>query len=160
MGNWEHAMGVTREDMERTCAAAGAVFLKNDVHLIGEVSERLALVGLDDPRSGTPDPARALRDVPGGSVEVWGFHAPGYADRLRRKSFPPPHLMLAGHTHGGQIRVPPLPAITPRGSGRFVAGWYRDTFAPLFVSRGIGTSDVRARLLCPPEIGLVTLVGG
>jgi predicted MPP superfamily phosphohydrolase len=158
LGNWEHAMGVTAEDMERTCAAAGAVFLMNDAHLIGEASGRLALVGLDDPYSGTPDPVHALRDVPGGSVEVWGFHAPGYSDRLRRKSLPPPHLMLAGHTHGGQIRVPPLPAITPRGSGRFVAGWYRDTFAPLFVSRGIGTSDVRARLFCPPEVGVITLV--
>lgn len=158
MGNWEHAKGVTPQDMERCCDAAGAVFLMNDAHLIGEGSARLALVGLDDPRSGMADPARALRDVPGEAVAVWGFHAPGYADRLRGKSFPPPALMLAGHTHGGQIRLPPLPAITPRGSGRFVAGWYRDTFAPLFVNRGIGTSDIRARFLCPPQIGLITLV--
>lgn len=159
LGNWEHAKGVTADDMERCCEAAGAVFLMNDAHLVGEGSERLALVGLDDPRSGAPDPALALRKVPAGAVEVWGFHAPGYADRLRRKHLPPPALMLAGHTHGGQIRFPPLPAITPRGSGRFVAGWYRDTFAPLFVNRGIGTSDIRARFMCPPQIGLVTLIG-
>jgi predicted MPP superfamily phosphohydrolase len=159
LGNWEHAKGVTPEDMERCCDAAGAVFLLNDALLIGDRSAPVALIGLDDPRAGSPDPARALREVPRGAVQVWGFHAPGYADRLRRKPFPPPALMLSGHTHGGQIRLPPLPAITPWGSGRFVAGWYRDTFAPLFVSRGIGTSDIRARFLCPPEIGLITIVG-
>jgi predicted MPP superfamily phosphohydrolase len=43
------------------------------------------------------------------------------------------------------------------GSGRFVAGWYRDTFAPLYVSRGIGTADIRARLFCPPELPIFTL---
>jgi predicted MPP superfamily phosphohydrolase len=157
MGNWEHSVGVTRKEMERTCEGAGAAFLLNDALLIGDRKEQLALVGLDDPREGAPDPARALQDVPSGAVEVWGFHAPGYADRLRRKHFPPPALLLAGHTHGGQIRLPPLPAITPHGSGRFVAGWYHDTFAPLFVTRGIGTSDIRARFFCPPQIGLITL---
>jgi predicted MPP superfamily phosphohydrolase len=62
-----------------------------------------------------------------------------------------------GHTHGGQIRLPPIPAVTPPGSGRFVAGWYRDTFAPMYVSRGIGTTEIRARFLCPPEAPLFTL---
>jgi len=38
-----------------------------------------------------------------------------------------------------------------------VAGWYRDTFAPLYVSRGIGTITVQARLFCPPELPIFTL---
>jgi predicted MPP superfamily phosphohydrolase len=159
LGNWEHAVGVTPELMERTCDGAGAVFLFNRTHEVAAGSATLALVGLDDPRSGRASPEDAIRDVPAGTVQVWGFHSPGYADRLRRHALVPPALMLAGHTHGGQIRLPPLPAITPRGSGRFVAGWYHDTFAPLFVSRGIGTSDIRARFLCPPEVGVVRLVG-
>jgi predicted MPP superfamily phosphohydrolase len=157
LGNWEHAMGVTNEEMGRSCEAAGAVFLFNESHRVTVGAGSLSLVGLDDPRSGRPDPARALRDVPSDAPMIWGFHAPGYADRLKRQNLPRPALMLAGHTHGGQIRLPPIPAITPYGSGRFVAGWYRDTFAPLYVGRGIGTSDIRARFLCPPEMTLFTL---
>jgi len=42
-------------------------------------------------------------------------------------------------------------------SGRFVAGWYHDSFAPLYVSRGVGTSGIRARFRCPPEVPLFTL---
>jgi hypothetical protein len=114
--------------------------------------------GLDDPLSGTPDPARALDHAPRGAVAIWGFHAPGYADELVGQSIAKPALMLAGHTHGGQIRLPLLPAVTPSGSGRFVAGWYRDTFAPLYVSRGVGTVDIRARFLCPPEVEFFRLV--
>src|SRR5437016_6126799 len=40
------------------------------------------------------------------------------------------------------------------------AGVYRDTFAPLYVSRGIGTIEMRARLFCPPELPIFTLKGG
>jgi hypothetical protein len=69
-------------------------------------------------------------------------------------------LILCGHTHGGQVRLPVLPPlILPRFSGRFVAGLYRvgryDT--PLYVNRGIGTSVLPARFFCRPEITVVTL---
>ena len=69
----------------------------------------------------------------------------------------PPAFILSGHTHGGQIRLPFVPAYTPEGSGRFVAGWYTDTFAPLYVSRGIGTTTIPARFGCPPELPIFTL---
>jgi len=152
LGNWEHAVGITPTMMDRTCRAAGASFLLNESLVLTIGGARLALVGLDDPRSGDPDPLKALSGVSEDAVAIWGFHAPGYADELVGQAIPRPALLLAGHTHGGQIRLPPFPAVTPTGSGRFVAGWYRDTFAPLYVSRGIGTADIRARFLCPPEV--------
>jgi predicted MPP superfamily phosphohydrolase len=63
--------------------------------------------------------------------------------------------MLAGHTHGGQIRVFGFAPVLPRGSGGDVSGWYRgDGRLPLYVSRGIGTSLIRARLGAPPEVSL------
>ncbi len=157
MGNWEIQVGVTPGALARICSAAGATLLYNDSQVVTIGETTLALVGLDDPRAGIPDPERALRNVPGSALTVWGFHAPGYADQLIGRPYPRPALMLSGHTHGGQIRPPLLPAITPPASGRFVSGWYRDTFAPLFVSRGIGTSGIRARFRCPPEVGLFTL---
>lgn len=160
LGNWEIQAGVTPAAMARICSAAGATLLYNETQLVTVGEATMALVGLDDPRAGIPDPDRALRGVPNNAIPVWGFHAPGYADQLLGRPYPRPVLMLSGHTHGGQIRPPLLPAITPPASGRFVSGWYRDTFAPLFVSRGIGTSGIRARFLCPPEVGVFTLRRG
>ena len=157
MGNWEYAVGITVADMERTASAAGAELLCNRSWLLRRDGATLALAGLDDPRDGAPDPGAALRDVPSDATVAWAFHAPGYADQLRSLSFPPPAFMLAGHTHGGQIRIPFIPPITPQASGRFLEGWYHDTFAPLFVNRGVGTSGIRARFRCPPEVGLFTL---
>jgi len=88
---------------------------------------------------------------------VWVLHAPGFVDGVPRDTYPVPVAIFAGHTHGGQIRLPFWTPYTPTGSGRFVAGWYRDTFAPLYVSRGIGTITLRARFCCPPELPLFTL---
>ena len=157
MGNWEIQAGVTPAMLGRVCSAASVTLLYNETEVVRVADAALALVGLDDPRAGIPDPERALRGAPHDAVPIWGFHAPGYADQLMKRSYPKPPLMLSGHTHGGQIRPPFLPAITPPASGRFIAGWYLDSFAPLFVSRGIGTSGIRARFRCPPEVGLFTL---
>jgi predicted MPP superfamily phosphohydrolase len=61
--------------------------------------------------------------------------------------------MLAGHTHGGQIRFFGFAPVLPRGSGGYVSGWYRGrSRLPMYVSRGIGTSLLRARFGAPPEI--------
>jgi len=156
MGNWEYAAGISPVLLARTCEAAGAELLFNQARVLEVEEATLAIVGLDDPRAGHAAPEQALRGVPAGATSVWTYHAPGYTDRVPH-DLPRPAFIAAGHTHGGQIRLPPIPALTPPGSGRFVAGWYRDTFAPLFVSRGIGTTGIRARFLCPPEIPLFTL---
>lgn len=72
-------------------------------------------------------------------------------------------LAVCGHTHGGQICLPGgVPVTTScRGVGRaFTAGLFRVPGAgtPLFVTRGLGTSIVPARLFCPPEIAFLELV--
>jgi predicted MPP superfamily phosphohydrolase len=60
--------------------------------------------------------------------------------------------MLSGHTHGGQIAPFGLAPFRPRGSGRYVSGWYRDAVPALYVSRGIGTSVIDARYRAVPEV--------
>lgn len=157
IGNWEHQLGIRPETIRQIAEGVGAVFLLNQTHVVRRGDSALAIVGLDDPRMGVPTPEQALPDVPSDAPTIWAFHAPGYADELSADRYPRPDLMLAGHTHGGQIRIPFVPAVTPLASGRFVAGWYRDTFAPLYVSRGIGTSSIRARFRCPPEIVVFSL---
>lgn len=157
LGNWEYQAGISPSALRGVAESVGAVLLVNQALRVTVRGRELAVVGLDDPRAGVPDPEVALRELPTGIPAIWAFHAPGYADLLSRQSYPRPILALAGHTHGGQILPPFLPPITPPASGRFVSGWYRDTFAPLYVSRGIGTSGIRARFRCPPEVAVFTL---
>jgi len=67
-------------------------------------------------------------------------------------------LMLAGHTHGGQIRIPPLGAIfSPTFEGvKYISGVFHEPPTILHVSRGI-SGDVPVRLNCPPEVALLKL---
>src|SRR5438093_8349549 len=143
-GNWEHDAWIDRPTLATTYARAGVELLCNsaaEVRLGGRETgyATLTVVGLDDPVLGKPDPGAALAQVSSGGMTIWALHGPGYIDTLPRAAFAAPSFVLAGHTHGGQIRVPGWTPYTPGGSGRFVAGWYRDTFAPLYVARGIGT---------------------
>lgn len=157
LGNWEYQAGIKSGDLRRVAESAGAVLLVNQALRVAVGARELGIVGLDDPRAGVPAPEVALRELPSGIPTIWAFHAPGYADQLATLSYPRPMLALAGHTHGGQIRLPLLPPVKPPASGRFLSGWYRDTFAPFYVSRGVGTSGIRARFRCPAEITVFTL---
>jgi predicted MPP superfamily phosphohydrolase len=66
--------------------------------------------------------------------------------------------MLAGHTHGGQIRLPLFgPVALPELGRKYVEGWFRFGRLQLYVNRGLGTVGVPIRLNCPPEIALLTL---
>ena len=68
-------------------------------------------------------------------------------------------LTLAGHTHGGQVRIPFLGTpIVPSSYGqRFAAGHIVEGGRHLFVSTGIGTSDLPIRFRVPPTIFILTL---
>jgi predicted MPP superfamily phosphohydrolase len=67
-------------------------------------------------------------------------------------------LMLSGHSHGGQIRLPFVgPMVLPPMGRRYYEGLYRFKGMQLYVNRGIGTVGVPFRLNCPPEITVLTL---
>lgn len=67
-------------------------------------------------------------------------------------------LMLSGHTHGGQVRFPFLPAMMlPPNGKHYVEGLFRHGPTQLYVNRGIGTVGVPMRFNCPPEITEITL---
>ena len=157
LGNWEHDAGIDRLTGERAYDRAGVELLYNSTGRLTLGGETLTVVGIDDPVMGEPNLPTALAGVRADDVSIWVLHAPGYVDTVPRQTAPKPAAILAGHTHGGQIRLPFYTPYTPRGSGRFVAGWYRDTVAPLYVSRGIGTIIVQARLFCPPELPVLKL---
>lgn len=157
LGNWEHRVGAVGQLARDTYRSAGVDLLVNRAVDVDVGGARLTLVGLDDPVEGVPELRTARASVAQGSIEVWLVHAPGYLEQPPEGTSARPALLLAGHTHGGQIRIPLVPPVKPTGAGRFLEGWYHDTFAPLYVSRGVGTTGIPARFLCPAEVPIFTL---
>ena len=160
LGNWEHRAGAVGRLALDTYRSAGVELLVNQSNTVDVGGVPLTLVGLDDPVAGSAKLSEARRDVVQGSAEIWLVHAPGIVDSWSESMQPPPALVLAGHTHGGQIRIPLVPPVKPIGAGRFLEGWYHDTFAPLYVSRGVGTTGIPARFRCPAELPVFTLRAG
>lgn len=157
LGNWEHRAGVDAAVARETYRSAGVDLLVNQSKTLDVGGVPLTVVGLDDGVMGDTDLPAARRDIVPGSTEIWLVHAPIFAERPPSGVSARPAMLIAGHTHGGQIRLPLLPPVKPVGAGRFLEGWYHDTFAPLYVSRGVGTTGIPARFRCPAELPIFTL---
>jgi predicted MPP superfamily phosphohydrolase len=157
LGNWEYLARAVGHVAQEAYRGAGVDLLVNQSKTLDVNGARLALVGLDDVLMGTPDLAAARRGLVPGVTEIWLMHEPIFADQPSPGSVPRPMMLLAGHTHGGQVRIPFVPPVKPVGAGRFLEGWYRDTFAPLYVSRGVGTTGIPVRFRCPAELPIFTL---
>jgi len=140
----------------------GVAVLRNSCLPLERGQARLWLAGVDDPLEGEPDPDAALpaaiRNQPREPV-ILLCHAPDYADDLLKlPAGQAVDLMLSGHTHGGQVRLPLLPPFQLPPLGRkYVEGWFHLGRMQLYVNRGLGTVGVPFRLDCPPEITLFTL---
>lgn len=157
LGNWEYRAGVVGQRARTLYGEAGVDLLVNQAKVLQVGKASLTMVGLDDALMGHPDLSLARAGLKPGGVEIWVVHEPSFADQVSAVTSARPAVLLAGHTHGGQVRIPLLPPIKPTGAGRFLEGWYRDTVAPLYVSRGVGTTGIPARFRCPAELPLFTL---
>jgi predicted MPP superfamily phosphohydrolase len=158
-GNNEHWARLSVGTLSAAFAAGGATLLENAHAVVQYGGARLQVVGLDDPAVGRPAIATAMRNADASLPTVWLMHAPGFIDRITPNppTLPKALLVLAGHTHGGQIRGPGCTPVVPRGSGRFRSGFYEAPLGPVYISRGVGTSVVPLRFLCPPELPIFTL---
>lgn len=97
-------------------------------------------------------PPSSLTD---GEPVILMVHEPDVLPQIARYKV---DLMLSGHTHGGQIRLPFLPALSlPEFGKRYVEGLFRVGPTQLYVNRGIGTVGLPFRFNCPPEIAEITL---
>lgn len=173
LGNWEHWGGVDLRALAQTYARANVQLLRNESVELRVRGQPLLVTGLDDLVGGTPNERAALRGVAPCPNHLLLAHCPMHRGLFRARvearpavSFAAgaeepidrrlltPQVMLAGHTHGGQVAPFGWAPFRPRGSGRYVRGWYRDAPTALYVSCGLGTSRVRARLDAVPEIAV------
>jgi predicted MPP superfamily phosphohydrolase len=103
--------------------------------------------------------AQALEGVPDTGLTVLLYHSP---DLILEASTHQVDLVLSGHTHGGQIRLPVLgPVVTSSRYGRkYASGLFQEGDTTMYVSRGLGFEGgrlPRARFLCRPEIVSIEL---
>lgn len=136
----------------------GIVVLKDQIHPveIPETGQRLEILGYEDLSSGRdPQFARLHGQLTEGVPQIALSHSP---DAFPSGRGGPP-IMICGHTHGGQVRLPFFgPVLLPLQFKEFDRGWFGDGDRRLFVSSGLGTSLPPIRLLCPPEIVVLNFV--
>lgn len=139
------------EAIPRLLENAGVKLLVNGAADCGE----FAVAGLDSYWGGRPDIKFTVKDLDPEKPIVAGWHEPdtfGYYDDPRTL------LQVSGHTHGGQIRAPFYgPLLLPEYGRKYPYGHYRKKDSSLFVTRGIGTLNIPARFLCPPELAILTM---
>lgn len=160
LGNHDHWLSAS--EVTRALTANGIPVLTNSCLSLDRGGSRLWLAGVDDPVCGRPDPDKAIplfiRGIEGQSV-ILMCHAPDYADELLlHPAGRSVGLILSGHTHGGQVRLPFVGALDLPPLGRkYIEGLFRLGSTQLYVNRGIGTIGVPFRFDCPPEITVFTL---
>lgn len=157
LGTYDHWYPVapSKDAVRRFYNQAGVALLVNEGGRIGRGLDTLSLIGVDDPFSGYANLGVSLRGMQRTPFALLLTHSPEVFLKADLIKF---DLVLAGHTHGGQVRLPGIGALwLPAGSEPFESGWFYGQYARMYVTRGIGTDILPFRLFCRPEITLITL---
>ncbi len=150
-GNFENTYRVSPRRERAMYDDAGVNLLVNANH---QMRPDVWVAGVDDPASGDAKLDAALSGIPAGAFSILLFHSPAFFDVAAGRA----SLCLAGHTHGGQVRIPFMnPMWLPKGVGRYLDGWYEQQGSKMYVSRGLGMSKLPIRFLCRPEVTFITV---
>jgi uncharacterized protein len=156
LGN--HDRGFDGPRVQRALESAGIRVLEDTAVRVTTAASAVWIAGVSDLWLGSHDLARTMRAVTDSHTPVLLLTHnpdifPAAPDRVM--------LTLAGHSHGGQVRLPLIgtPIVRSAFGHRFVAGHVVERGRHLFISTGIGTSDLPVRLGVPPAIFVLTLRG-
>lgn len=136
----------------------GIHFLENQAAAIHRTDGDVWILGVEDGQTQHPDFPATFAKAPAGSATITVTHNPGLFDWPT--NYVP--IMLAGHTHGGQVRIPFLgaPITASRHTNDTYKGWTIIDGRVLIVTRGVGESGIPVRFDCPPQIMLLTFHNG
>jgi uncharacterized protein len=157
-GNHDHIVGI--ETWHRQVQAHPVIEDLTNRAVIRQMGDaRLCIAGVDDLSKGHPRmdtlPPPAERDT-----TVLLAHDPDQAERARR-AYDQVDLVVSGHTHGGQVRLPWIGALINPAEREdlYENGLRRRPWTQVYTSRGVGTVHLAVRFLCRPEVALLTLTG-
>jgi predicted MPP superfamily phosphohydrolase len=154
LGN--HDWWFNGERVRSALEANGLKVIENDAAVIETRGSSFWLVGLADLWTRTQRIPQTLAKVPEGGAPVIALaHNPDVFPQLPQRV----SLLLAGHTHGGQVKLPLIGTVvhTSDFGDHYEAGHVFENGHHLFVTTGIGTSIIPVRFGVPPEIVLLTV---
>jgi predicted MPP superfamily phosphohydrolase len=145
-GNHDYTSGVSFADIAECFAATGGAWLVDEQMTIAD--GRINLIGVAHITPRHPSP-----EAKPGITNLLMFHYPVWAMNLGDQKF---DLMLAGHSHGCQVRIPFYgPVFRPFAVGEYDLGLFHTKSGPLYVTSGIGWYPLPVRFNCRPEIALI-----
>ena len=135
---------------------SGVEVLNNESIKLEREGEYIWLLGVNDPHTNHHNLSKALQRVDSFSTKILLAHSPEIIDDLKTGDV---DLILTGHTHGGQVRIPYIrPFWVPTNyRGKYERGLFKIKGAYMYVNRGIGTKKLPIRFNSSPEITLFTL---
>ncbi|MGH9794344.1 MAG: metallophosphoesterase [Candidatus Acidiferrales bacterium] len=153
LGNhdWWYLGGKVQRDLR----AHGITVLHNQAEAYETDAGKLWIAGLGEIWVKLDDMNATLRDVPEGAPVILLTHNPDVFPSVPARL----NLVLAGHTHGGQVKFPFVgaPVVPSQYGQRYAAGYIEENGRRMFVTTGVGTSILPVRFGVPPEIVILTL---
>ena len=161
-GNHEARLGGTYDAFESALIADGVNVLRNGSVRIRKEMDAIRIIGVDDPAFAKASDAitnldAALEALSSDDFTILLAHRPELIDEYSKWGI---DLVLSGHAHGGQIRLPGIGGLYAPGQGffpRYASGNYTVGDTEMIVSRGIGNSAFPLRVNDRPEVVIVTL---
>ena len=164
-GNHEAWVGSQYEELKTSLENAGVTVLQDEAIELNYGDECIQLIGLNDPDFSERDSflSESILETKLSQVNISdGFtillsHRPEHFNVYQNKNI---DLVLSGHAHGGQFRLPFLGGIIAPNQGLFPkydAGIYTENGTTMIVSRGIGNSIIPVRINNRPEIIIIEL---
>ena len=153
LGNHDWWLNAVR--VRNALDSAGIPVLEDSAVHITAGDRKLWLTGISDFWEGPHDVAAALRHVTTVDPVIAFTHNPDVFPGIPNRV----SLTIAGHTHGGQVRLPFVgpPVVPSRFGQRYAYGHIVEGARHLYVSSGTGTSILPVRFRVPPEIVILTL---
>lgn len=147
-GNHDYWAKVSFDPIVKCFAATGGRWLLDECQPIA--GDKINLIGIT-----CKTVTQTLLPIVPDRKNILLMHYPAWVKRLGAQKF---DLMLAGHSHGGQVRLPFWGSvIVPFGVDEFDYGLFQTESGPLYVNPGIGWFPIPIRFRCRPEITLIEI---
>ncbi|MCI4462927.1 MAG: metallophosphoesterase [Caldisericum sp.] len=151
LGNWDYKVRDV-ENLKNALKSLSIIVLENESIIFEKWDTKINIIGVSDPYTKRADLKKAMSNIDKTLYTILLAHSPDIFYEAVAQNI---DLVLAGHLHGGQVRLPFLKfaIYSPSKYGsRFLYGIFRNNSTTMYVNRGIGESHFPIRIFSKPEV--------